>query len=97
LQPAGPIRPPLFDAVKRVYIVGTADTKGPELLYIKALVEGAGAPAVLVDIGTRASGIPVDVSAAAVAAAHPTTAVQRSRRWVRPLPASSSRATILPA
>ena len=71
LQRAGPIRPPLFDAVKRVYVVGTADTKGPELLYIKALVEGAGAPVLLVDIGTRASHIPVDVSARTVAAAHP--------------------------
>jgi uncharacterized protein (UPF0261 family) len=57
--------------VKRVYVVGTADTKGPELLYVKALVEGAGAPALLVDIGTRPSQIPVDVRAATVAAAHP--------------------------
>jgi len=71
LQRARPSRPPLFDAMKRVYVVGTADTKGPELLYIKALVEDAGAPALLVDIGTRASDIPVDVSAATVAAAHP--------------------------
>ena len=57
--------------MKRVYVVGTADTKGPELLYVKALVERAGASAVLVDIGTRPSHIPVDVSAATVAAAHP--------------------------
>jgi uncharacterized protein (UPF0261 family) len=71
LQRAGPIGAPLFHPVKRVYIVGTADTKGPELLYIKALVEDAGARALLVDIGTRPSRIPVDVSAATVAAAHP--------------------------
>ena len=74
LQRARPSGPPLFDAMKRVYIVGTADTKGPELLYIKALVEGAGAPALLVDIGTRASNITVDVTAATVAAAHPNGA-----------------------
>ena len=37
--------------MKRVYIVGTADTKGQELLYIKALVEAAGAPALVVDVG----------------------------------------------
>jgi len=71
LQRAGPIRPPLLDAVKRVYIVGTADTKGSELLYLKALIEGAGAPALLVDIGIRAPDIPVDVTAASVAALHP--------------------------
>ena len=71
LQGAGPGQPPLFDAVKRVYVVGTADTKGEELLYIKALVEGAGASALLVDVGTRPSHIPVDVSAATVATAHP--------------------------
>jgi uncharacterized protein (UPF0261 family) len=57
--------------VKRVYIIGTADTKGAELLYIKALVEGAGAPALLVDIGLRAPAVPVDVAAATVAALHP--------------------------
>jgi uncharacterized protein (UPF0261 family) len=71
LHRAGPTRQSLLDAVKRVYIVGTADTKGPELLYIKALVEGAGAPALLVDIGIRAPEIPVDVTAAIVAACHP--------------------------
>jgi uncharacterized protein (UPF0261 family) len=71
LHRAGPIRPSLFDAVKRVYIVGTADTKGPELLYIKALVEGAGASALLVDVGIRAPDVPVDVTAASVAALHP--------------------------
>jgi len=63
--------PPAFAAVKRVYVVGTADTKGAELLYIKALVESAGAPALLVDIGIRAPAIPVDVTAATVAALHP--------------------------
>ena len=70
-QRASPIAPQRLRAVKRVYVVGTADTKGAELLYVKAMVEGAGAPALLVDVGTRACGIAVDVSAATVAAAHP--------------------------
>jgi len=65
------LRAPPLDAVKRVYIVGTADTKGAELLYIKGLVEAAGVPATLVDVGTRTCSIPVDVSAASVAAFHP--------------------------
>ena len=71
LQRAAPVRPPVFGAVKRVYVVGTADTKGPELLYIKSLVEAAGAPALLVDVGTRAPSLAVDIGAAAVAAFHP--------------------------
>ena len=58
-------------AVKPVYIVGTADTKGPELAYIKALVEAAGAPALLVDVGTRVGAAAPDVSASTVAAFHP--------------------------
>jgi len=58
-------------AMKRVYVVGTADTKGPELTYVRSLVEAAGVPAVLVDVGTRAPGVPVDVPASVVAAFHP--------------------------
>jgi uncharacterized protein (UPF0261 family) len=34
----------------RVYVAGTCDTKGDELRYVRALVEAAGAPAVLVDL-----------------------------------------------
>ena len=30
--------------MKRVYVVGTADTKGPELQYVKSLIEAAGGP-----------------------------------------------------
>jgi uncharacterized protein (UPF0261 family) len=57
--------------MKRVYVVGTADTKGPELAYLKSLVEAAGARATLVDVGTRAPQVEVDESAEAVAAWHP--------------------------
>jgi uncharacterized protein (UPF0261 family) len=57
--------------VKHVYIVGTADTKGLELGYLKTLVEAAGVSALLVDVGTRAAGVQPDVSAESVAAFHP--------------------------
>jgi len=60
--------------VKRVYVVGTADTKGPELRYIRSLVEAAGAPAILVDVGIRAPDGAVDVAAAEIAAHHPSGA-----------------------
>jgi uncharacterized protein (UPF0261 family) len=57
--------------MKRVYVVGTADTKGHELEYVKALVEAAGAPATLVDVGIRTPRVAVDVAAPDVAACHP--------------------------
>jgi len=57
--------------MKRVYVVGTADTKGAELEYVKSLVEAAGAPAMLVNVGTKATQVAVDVAAADVAACHP--------------------------
>ncbi|HEX9905573.1 MAG TPA: Tm-1-like ATP-binding domain-containing protein [Propylenella sp.] len=55
----------------RVYVVGTADTKGEELAYVKALVLRAGAPATLVDVGIRAPQCAPDVSADEVASFHP--------------------------
>jgi uncharacterized protein (UPF0261 family) len=58
-------------ARKRVYVVGTADTKGEELLYLKTRVAEAGADAVLVDVGTRKPSVPVDITAGEVAAKHP--------------------------
>jgi uncharacterized protein (UPF0261 family) len=57
--------------MKRVYVVGTADTKGQELQYLKSLVEAAGAPAVLVNVGIRPPQVAADISAETVAAAHP--------------------------
>jgi uncharacterized protein (UPF0261 family) len=57
--------------VKRVYVVGTADTKGQELDYVCTLVRESGMPAVLVDVGTRFAGGRADVSAQSVAAFHP--------------------------
>ena len=57
--------------MKRIYVVGTADTKGEELAYLAAAVEAAGGEVVRVDVGTRAPGVPVDIPATAVAACHP--------------------------
>lgn len=52
-------------------MVGTADTKGEELAFLKARVEAAGAPALIVDVGTRSPQAHVDIAAAEVAAFHP--------------------------
>lgn len=60
--------------MKRVYVVGTADTKGAELAYLADIVRAAGAETRVVDVGTRAATIPVDVSAADVAGHHPSGA-----------------------
>ena len=57
----------------RAYIVGTLDTKGAELLYIRDLLAADGVQACVVDVGTGGADRPagVDVSAAEVAAHHP--------------------------
>lgn len=57
--------------MKRIYVVGTADTKAAELVFLKRAVEAAGAEAVVVDVGTRPSLIGADVAARVVAGAHP--------------------------
>ncbi len=55
----------------RVYVVGTADTKGEELAYLAGVVAGAGARACTVDVGTREPAVRVDISNARIAAHHP--------------------------
>jgi len=35
-----------------IYVVGTFDTKGLELRYIRELIERAGASTLLIDVGT---------------------------------------------
>ncbi len=61
--------------MRRVYVVGTHDTKAEELGYLAALVAERGLAVVRVDVGTRpaAAGVDVtaDVAAAEVAAHHP--------------------------
>ncbi len=64
--------------VARAYIVGTCDTKGPELGYLRELIEAAGVPVCLVDVSTQRSKIEndkgltiIDVQATEVAGHHP--------------------------
>lgn len=53
------------------YVVGTCDTKGDELRYVKQVVEATGVLAKLVDVGTRTYNTKADVSAREVADFHP--------------------------
>ncbi len=63
--------------MRAVYVIGTADTKGAELRYVRDLIDAQGVPTVLVDVGTRSDGsgsgggTGADVTAAEVAACHP--------------------------
>ncbi|KGF70035.1 hypothetical protein LL06_07365 [Hoeflea sp. BAL378] len=57
--------------MKHVYVVGTADTKGPELAYLADRIADTGLPVVLVDVGTRVPTVKVDVPAREVATYHP--------------------------
>ncbi|BCH14577.1 Tm-1-like ATP-binding domain-containing protein [Mesorhizobium sp. L-2-11] len=57
--------------MKRVYVVGTADTKGEELAFLADAVAVTGAAVARVDVGTRNATVPVDVSAEEVAGHHP--------------------------
>lgn len=57
--------------IKKAYVVGTADTKAAELSYVRDLIEAAGTPTVLVNVGTKGGEDVADVSAATVAACHP--------------------------
>ncbi len=57
--------------MKRVYVVGTHDTKGEELDYLAGLVRARGVSVATVDVGTRAISVGVDVPASQVAASHP--------------------------
>jgi len=60
--------------MKRIYVVGTADTKGEELAFLADAVAGARGAVARVDIGTRGATVPVDIPASEVAAHHPNGA-----------------------
>jgi uncharacterized protein (UPF0261 family) len=53
--------------VKRIYVVGTADTKGEELAYLAERIAAAGGKPVTVDVGTKEPSIQPDIAAAEVA------------------------------
>lgn len=57
--------------MKRIYVVGTADTKGEELAFLADAVAATGAAVSRVDVGTRDATVPVDISAKQVASHHP--------------------------
>ncbi|AZO11394.1 MULTISPECIES: Tm-1-like ATP-binding domain-containing protein [unclassified Mesorhizobium] len=57
--------------MKRIYVVGTADTKGEELAFLADAVAAAGGAVARVDIGTRRATVPVDIAASDIAAHHP--------------------------
>lgn len=59
--------------MKNVYIIGTCDTKYPELSYARELLEKTGVPVVLVDVGVFTNDHKVDVKNTEVARHHPTT------------------------
>lgn len=53
--------------MKRIYVVGTADTKGEELAFLARRIRALGADPLVVDVGTRAPAIPAEIEAADVA------------------------------
>lgn len=56
---------------KKAYIVGTADTKEQELVYVRDLIAATGLETVLVNVGTKSDETAADIPAARVAACHP--------------------------
>ena len=58
-------------AAAPAWVVGTFDTKAPELDYVAGLLRAAGVPVRTVDIGTRSEPGAADIDARAVAAHHP--------------------------
>jgi uncharacterized protein (UPF0261 family) len=63
-------QPEISSRSLKAYVVGTIDTKGEELSYVRDLVAEAGIPTVLVDVGPRSRDTRCDVCSAEVAAYH---------------------------
>ena len=57
--------------MKRVFAVGTADTKGEELAFLADTIAATGAAVCRVDVGTRGATIPVGITAKEIASHHP--------------------------
>ncbi|UDL88250.1 Tm-1-like ATP-binding domain-containing protein [Mesorhizobium sp. PAMC28654] len=57
--------------MKRIYVVGTADTKGEELAFLADAIAATGAAVSRVDVGTRDATIPVNITAKEIAGHHP--------------------------
>ena len=61
--------------MKRILVVGTADTKGEELAYLSDVIKEAGATPIVVDVGIGEPSRPVDIPHPQVAAARPDPAL----------------------
>ncbi|UCI30103.1 Tm-1-like ATP-binding domain-containing protein [Mesorhizobium sp. B4-1-4] len=57
--------------MKRIYVVGTADTKGEELAFLADTIAASGAAVSRADVGTRDATISVDITAKEIAGHHP--------------------------
>jgi uncharacterized protein (UPF0261 family) len=57
--------------VKRVYVVGTYDTKGEELDYLAGLITAKGLPVAKIDVSTGNAATHADIAAGEIAAHHP--------------------------
>jgi uncharacterized protein (UPF0261 family) len=68
-----PRQPEITPRSLMAYVVGTIDTKGEELRYVRDLLADAGIPTVLVDVGPRSQDTRCDVRSAEVAAYHPAS------------------------
>ncbi len=68
--------------MKRIYVVGTADTKGEELAFLAEKIRALGADPLLVDVGIRAPTIPPEVGAADVAKFGPPGLLEGTDRGV---------------
>ena len=68
--------------MKRIYVVGTADTKGEELAFLAEKIRALGADPLVVEVGTRAPTIPPEVGAAEVAKFGPPGLLEGTDRGV---------------
>ncbi|TDH38383.1 UPF0261 family protein [Pseudohoeflea suaedae] len=57
--------------MKRILVVGTADTKGEELAWLAAAISASGAAVLTVDVGTKGPASTTDIGSAEIAACHP--------------------------
>jgi uncharacterized protein (UPF0261 family) len=55
----------------RAYVIGTLDTKGEELRYVRDLIRARGVETCLVDVGIRSDGRGADITPGEVARHHP--------------------------
>jgi len=57
--------------MRRIFVVGTADTKGEELAYLRSVIAEAGGVPVVVDVGIGPARCDVDIPRTEIAAHHP--------------------------